>query len=156
MSANDRQEGGTHYKTDGKPQHWDLVLMYDWDYFQGQITKYLMRWKTKHSTPEKRLEDLKKARHFLDKYIENAAQFGLTDVVKARAAEPLQPGDFVVQCTDASLAIQMARDWEHQFPDEFAKWQNEGYYGDGTSLWRCRTCREQFRGAIPPKEHKHE
>ena len=30
-----------------------------------------MRWKDKHPTPEKKLEDLKKARHFLDKYIED-------------------------------------------------------------------------------------
>jgi hypothetical protein len=44
--------------------------MYEWDYFQGQITKYLMRWKFKHETHEQRMEDLKKARHFLDKYIE--------------------------------------------------------------------------------------
>ena len=70
MPANDRQVAGTHYQKDGKLQHWDLVAVYDWDYFQGQITKYIMRWKYKHDTPEKRLEDLKKARHFLDKYIE--------------------------------------------------------------------------------------
>lgn len=70
MSANDRQVGGDHYAQRDKPQHWDLVQMYGWDYFQGQITKYLMRWKTKHDTPERRLEDLKKAAHFLQKYIE--------------------------------------------------------------------------------------
>jgi hypothetical protein len=69
MSANSRQVGGTHYKTGGL-QHWDLVELYEWDYFQAQIIKYLMRWKVKHNDPAKRLEDLKKARHFLDKYIE--------------------------------------------------------------------------------------
>lgn len=69
MSANDRQVAGTHYQ--GKElQHWDLVAMYGWDYFQAQITKYLMRWKSKHDTHEKRLEDLRKAQHFLEKYIE--------------------------------------------------------------------------------------
>jgi len=68
--ANEVQVGGTHYNTGDLPQHWDLVDTYGWDYFQGQITKYLMRWKYKHDTPEKRLEDLRKARHFLDKYIE--------------------------------------------------------------------------------------
>ena len=31
-----------------------------------------MRWKYKHETPEKRIEDLKKAQHFLAKYIEVA------------------------------------------------------------------------------------
>ena len=68
--ANETQVGGDHYKNMGHEQHWDLVLRYEWDYFQGQIIKYVMRWKTKHATPEKRLQDLKKARHFLDKYIE--------------------------------------------------------------------------------------
>ena len=73
MEANDRQVGGTHYA--GDLQHWDLAVMYDWDPFQYQVTKYIMRWKRKHATPEARLEDLKKARHFLDKYIEVAEQY---------------------------------------------------------------------------------
>lgn len=64
-TANDRQIGGNHYKTPGKLEHWDLVGMFEWDYFQGQITKYLMRWRKKNG-----LEDLEKARHYLDKYIE--------------------------------------------------------------------------------------
>lgn len=62
--ANSRQVGGSHYKTGGL-QHWDLVAMFEWDYFQGQITKYLMRWRKKNG-----IEDLEKARHYLDKYIE--------------------------------------------------------------------------------------
>ena len=70
MSANKIQVGGTHYGPGERLQHWDLVHMFEWDYFQGQIIKYLMRWKFKHDTYEARLEDLKKARHFLDKYIE--------------------------------------------------------------------------------------
>ena len=71
MSANDTQVAGDHYRIKGdKIQHWDLVIMYEWDYFQSQVIKYLMRWKFKHDTLGKRLEDLKKARHFLDKYIE--------------------------------------------------------------------------------------
>lgn len=70
MAANDTQVGGTHYTPGSKLQHWDLAIMFGWDPFQYQITKYVMRWKDKHNTPEKRLEDLEKARHFLDKYIE--------------------------------------------------------------------------------------
>jgi aspartokinase len=69
--ANDTQVAGNHYRAMGdKLQHWDLVAMFEWDYFQAQVIKYLMRWKNKHETPFKRIEDLKKARHFLDKYIE--------------------------------------------------------------------------------------
>lgn len=63
--ANDTQVGGSHYSQGNNLQHWDLVVMYGWDYFQGQITKYVMRWRQKNG-----IEDLKKARHFLDKYIE--------------------------------------------------------------------------------------
>jgi Cdc6-like AAA superfamily ATPase len=53
----------------GKLQHWDVVHHFDLDYFQGQITKYVMRWKDKNG-----LQDLRKAQHFLDKYIELAEQ----------------------------------------------------------------------------------
>lgn len=61
--ANDRQEGGTHY--DKPIQHWDYVIAQGLGYFEGQITKYVSRWRDKNG-----LEDLKKARHFLDKLIE--------------------------------------------------------------------------------------
>ena len=62
--SNTRQVGGQHYGL-GVRQHWDLVVEFDLDYFQGQITKYVMRWNKKNG-----LEDLKKAQHFLEKYIE--------------------------------------------------------------------------------------
>lgn len=64
MAANDRQEGGSHYKG-GPLQHWDVVHAFELDYFQGQITKYVMRWKDKGG-----VQDLRKAQHFLEKYIE--------------------------------------------------------------------------------------
>ena len=63
MAANDTQVGGAHYKTE--VEHWDWVASSNLDYFQGQITKYVSRWRNKNG-----LEDLYKARHFLDKYIE--------------------------------------------------------------------------------------
>lgn len=61
--ANDYQVGGEHYKS--PIQHWDYVWANDLDYFQAQITKYVVRWKKKAG-----LADLEKARHFLEKYIE--------------------------------------------------------------------------------------
>jgi len=63
MSANDKQVAGTHYKS--KMQHWDYVVANDLDYFQAQITKYVTRWKKKNG-----MDDLRKAQHFLEKYIE--------------------------------------------------------------------------------------
>lgn len=61
--ANDVQVGGHHYRA--PIQHWDFVAANDLDYFQGQITKYVTRWKKKNG-----IDDLYKARHFLQKYIE--------------------------------------------------------------------------------------
>lgn len=63
MSANSRQVGGSHYKSE--IQHWDFVVANELDYFQGQITKYVSRWRKKNG-----IADLEKAKHFLDKYIE--------------------------------------------------------------------------------------
>ncbi len=61
--ANNTQVGGNHYKT--KMEHWDYVVANDLGYFEGQITKYVTRHRKKNG-----LEDLHKARHFLDKLIE--------------------------------------------------------------------------------------
>jgi len=63
LVANLHQVGGEHYKN--PVQHWDWVASNELDYFQGQITKYVARWKKKGG-----IQDLEKARHFLDKYIE--------------------------------------------------------------------------------------
>lgn len=63
QSANDRQVGGTHYA--GQMQHWDYVVANDLGYFEGQITKYITRWRKKNG-----MQDLQKAKHFLDKLIE--------------------------------------------------------------------------------------
>jgi hypothetical protein len=62
--SNDEQIGGKHYKKCAV-QPWDYVIANDLDYFQGSIIKYVTRWKDKGG-----VEDLKKAKHFLDKYIE--------------------------------------------------------------------------------------
>jgi len=64
QNPNDLQVGGNHYHS-GTIQHWDYVAANNLDYFQGQITKYITRWKHKGG-----FQDLLKARHFLDKYID--------------------------------------------------------------------------------------
>lgn len=58
------QVGGTHYGLTAL-QHWDVVQLFKLDYFQGNISKYLFRWREKGG-----VQDLEKARHYLDKYIE--------------------------------------------------------------------------------------
>ena len=59
-----RQVGGNHYRKNGI-QPWDYVVAHDFDFWQGNILKYITRWRDKGG-----VEDLKKARHYLDKYIE--------------------------------------------------------------------------------------
>jgi len=63
-SANDRQEGGNHYKQ-FKHETWDVILDWGLGYLDGNAVKYLSRWRHKNG-----LEDLKKARHYIDKLIE--------------------------------------------------------------------------------------
>lgn len=60
--ANEVQHGGSHYRSDY--QHWDWLVDvgFGWQYYAGVATKYLLRHKKKNG-----LEDLKKARHFVQK-----------------------------------------------------------------------------------------
>ena len=63
-NANQTQVGGTHYKSKAI-QPWDYIAANDLGYFEGNIVKYVSRWKDKGG-----LDDLRKARHYLDKLIE--------------------------------------------------------------------------------------
>ena len=69
--ANQRQVGGNHYKKHGAngEQHWDRVARlygeHAYVYFVGCITKYVERFRDKGG-----IQDLEKARHYLDKLIE--------------------------------------------------------------------------------------
>jgi Protein of unknwon function (DUF3310) len=63
MPANDRQVNGDHYKS--QYQHWDLVILTSMGYLAGNSTKYVARWRKKNG-----IEDLKKAKHYLEKLIE--------------------------------------------------------------------------------------
>jgi hypothetical protein len=71
MSANDKQVGGSHYKTNIEP--WDAILDWGLGYLDGSAVKYLSRWHKKGG-----VQDLEKAVHFLQKLIEveNARLFG--------------------------------------------------------------------------------
>lgn len=64
MSANDKQVGGSHYKKGGE-EHWDRAWRLRYDPFQYIITKWIERWREKGG-----IQDLEKAQHALEKYIE--------------------------------------------------------------------------------------
>jgi hypothetical protein len=63
MSANDKQVGGTHYLRAIQP--WDFIAANGIGFFEGNVIKYVTRWRDKAG-----VDDLKKARHYLDKLIE--------------------------------------------------------------------------------------
>ena len=64
MNANKQQVGGAHYATKSI-QPWDYIIANDLGYLEGNIIKYVSRWKDKGG-----VEDLKKAQHYLQKLIE--------------------------------------------------------------------------------------
>ena len=63
MAANDKQVGGSHYKTKIEP--WDAITDWGLGYLDGSAVKYLSRWHKKGG-----VQDLEKAVHFLQKLIE--------------------------------------------------------------------------------------
>lgn len=62
-TSKDYQVGGDHY-VKHKIQPWDIVLEYGLNFFLGNCLKYLLRDKGDQ------VEDLKKAKHYLEKQIE--------------------------------------------------------------------------------------
>jgi len=66
MSVNDKQVGGSHYKTTTGKQHWDILAdAYGPGYIVGCCTKYLFRWRDKNG-----IQDLQKSKHYLEKLID--------------------------------------------------------------------------------------
>jgi hypothetical protein len=95
VAANDTQIGGDHYRTK-QYQPWDV--MRDWmtaeqysGFLLGAIIKYVARYRDKSG-----VEDLKKARHFLDKLIESESE---PKPLVCRQAPEKYPGASIVRCT---------------------------------------------------------
>jgi hypothetical protein len=64
IRANEQQVGGEHYAVKAI-QPWDFIIANNIGYLEGNIIKYISRWKDKGG-----VEDLKKAQHYLQKLIE--------------------------------------------------------------------------------------
>jgi hypothetical protein len=62
--ANEKQVGGAHYAVK-TIQPWDYIIANNLGYLEGNVVKYVSRWKDKGG-----IEDLKKAQHYLQKLIE--------------------------------------------------------------------------------------
>lgn len=89
MAANDRQVGGRHYRKIPGEQHWDRIWrLYGPGYFIGNITKYVERYQDKNG-----IEDLNKARHYIDKLIElETARLTASPSEPTTAAADVPPG----------------------------------------------------------------
>jgi len=64
VTPNDVQFGGTHYK-EQDIQPWDAIHAWGLGFFSGNVVKYVARHNQKGG-----VDDLRKARHYLDKLIE--------------------------------------------------------------------------------------
>ena len=64
IRANEQQVGGAHYAIKAI-QPWDYIVANNLGYLEGNVVKYVSRWKDKGG-----IEDLKKAQHYLQKLIE--------------------------------------------------------------------------------------
>ncbi len=62
MSANNTGPG--HYK-DKAIQPWDFIVSNNLGYLEGNVVKYISRWRQKGG-----VEDLRKAKHYIEKLIE--------------------------------------------------------------------------------------
>jgi hypothetical protein len=181
--ANERQEGGDHYRRIPGEQHWDRAVRLGFDFFQYMITKYVERCWQKNG-----LEDLRKALHFTQKYIEvseAAERKGANEHDRDRTQDyidELQATIFNLRNTDAAEAARdnaakldwlmanmiVTPDGKFTFPDGetydcirgkpqevFYDFVHEGTFGDGRRLWTCMNCRAKVTTTGMEKPHKH-
>ncbi len=105
-SANDKQLGGDHYKSEY--EHWDFIEEHGIGYLEAAATKYISRWRRKGG----RL-DLEKALHYVDKLME-------LSVARHRLPRGIVPDRAVIrfcavnQIGDVeSVAIRLLVQWEY-------------------------------------------
>lgn len=65
MKADDHMAGGNHYKKHTY-ETWDVINDWGLGFFDGNIIKYVSRWRHKGG-----VDDLRKAKHYIEKLIEN-------------------------------------------------------------------------------------
>ena len=63
MKANEKVEHPGHYNKG--IEVWDFIISHDLNFMEGNVVKYVVRHRLKNG-----IEDLKKARFYLDKLIE--------------------------------------------------------------------------------------
>jgi len=125
--ANKTQVGGSHYKS--KIEHWDFVVANDLNYFEGQITKYVARARKKNGR-----QDLLKAKHFLEKYLEVFDQM-----------EPSLPPVQVEVLPRTGKDIDAEWDAQDLASKQF---KLDGHTG-AQAFYQCVHCRKRFAAGSP-------
>lgn len=69
LGANQQRVGGSHYRA-LDPQPWDVIVAWDLGFLAGNVIKYVARAGRKGDNERDLVEDLRKARHYLDKLLE--------------------------------------------------------------------------------------
>lgn len=109
MQANDIQVGGSHYAS--PYQHWDFVAeALQGRYLEGQITKYVYRWRKKNGT-----QDLEKALHFTNKLLETASTIQSLDSLNGERGVPVEDcvNRFIKDCQHVDgMIIRGVALWE--------------------------------------------
>jgi hypothetical protein len=111
VKANDHQVGGAHYKHHFfQPWDWDR---YGVGYLECNVIKYITRWRNKNG-----LEDLKKARHYVLKLIEENRVHGRTNRVASIKLIPYELCDdyqrsWKLDTTECAIFQSMIR-WQNQ------------------------------------------
>ena len=67
--ADNYQVGGSHYQG-LTPSPWEVIHAYKFTFWEGNVFKYLARWRRGKNGRVKNVADLRKAKHYLEKLIE--------------------------------------------------------------------------------------
>lgn len=80
MSANEKQIAGNHYQS--SVQVWDYIHRNRIGYLAGNVIKYVSRYKDKNG-----VEDLLKAKHYIEKLIEEEEDTEALEITLARSRD---------------------------------------------------------------------
>jgi len=157
MSADERQVGGNHYKDEnGGEEHWTRVYRLGLDYFQACITKYVERcWK------KNGLQDLEKARHFLDKYIElhtpEKPTWALGPKEEAKFSELSRAVSSTIRDLSNLASAQHPHPHVREYGAEVAPTGWIGFVFEGANaegfLFTCQNCAAEVYA--PPHDNPH-
>jgi hypothetical protein len=121
MEANKSQVGGTHYieAAKGGEQHWDMMWrLFREEWFIGSITKYVLRYRKKNG-----IEDLKKAKHYLEKLIELEKEALINEIRNA------PPDEGVKGIWKVSINVEQETTESPPIPPEKSTEESPSVYG---------------------------